>query len=139
MKKYCLGISDKCIINDLNTLRYSTNPYNINKLSMVVAEAIIDNDDYYMDNCKKIIENREYATNELKKMGFECTDSKANFIFAKHPNISGEDLYIKLKQNGILVRHFSKDKISEYNRITVGTREQMDVLLNKIKSILEEN
>ncbi len=131
------GIADKSIINDLNTVRYSTNPYNINRFSMVAAEKTLDNDDYYMDNCDKIIENREYATEKLKQMGFECTDSKANFIFAKHPRISGGELYIKLKQRGVLVRHFSKEKICEYNRITVGTKEQMDILLENIKQILE--
>lgn len=132
------GIAQKEIINDLNTVRYSTNPYNINRFSMAVAKAIIDNDDYYMNNCKVIIDNREYTQNELIKLGFECTDSKANFIFAKHSDISGKDLYEKLKQNGVLVRHFSKDIISDYNRITVGTKQQMDILIDNIKKILEE-
>ena len=91
---------------------------------------------YYEENCKKIVETREFTKSELKKLGFEMTDSKSNFIFAKNSRIGGEELYKKLKDNGILVRHFSKARIKDYVRITVGTREQMEILLNVIKGII---
>ena len=91
-----------------------------------------------LQNCKTIIENREFTSNELKKLGFTMTDSYANFIFAKSDKISGGDLYKKLKENGVLVRHFTKDKICEYNRITIGTKKQMQALIDAIKSILED-
>ena len=100
-------------------------------------QAILDND-YYMDNCKKIIETREYTQNKLKELGFSVTDSKANFIFAKSDKIDGKELYLKLKERGILVRHFDKEKIKDYNRITVGTKEEMDALLCAIVDILKE-
>ena len=77
------------------------------------------------DNCKKIIETREYTTQELKKLGFDVLSSSANFIFAKKDGISGEEVYKKLRQNGVLVRHFTKDAIKDYNRITFGTYEEM--------------
>ena len=71
-------------------------------------------------------------------MGFTVTDSVANFVFAKHPDISGEELYLKLKERGVLIRHFTKERIKDYNRITVGTIEQVNILLDKIEEILEE-
>lgn len=132
------AIANKEIIADLEKIKYSTNPYNINRLTLVAGEAALRDNQYFMDNCKRIIETREYAQNELRKLGFYVTDSKANFIFAKSDDIPGEELYIKLKARGILIRHFTNEKIREFNRITVGTREQMDALLGAIADILEE-
>ena len=131
------GIASKAIINDLNTIKYSTNPYNVNRISQVAGACAIDSDKYYMDNCKKIIENREYTKSELEKMGFFVLDSRTNFLFAKSDKISGEELYLKLKENGVLVRHFKTEKIKDFNRITIGTKEQMDILLEKTRKILE--
>ncbi len=132
------AIGNEELIADLEKIKYSTNPYNINRLTMVAGIAAIEDNEYYVENCKKIEENREYTQRELVKLGFEVTDSKANFIFAKSDKIGGEELYLKLKERGVLVRHFSSPDICEYNRITVGTREQMDILLQKIKEILKE-
>lgn len=132
------AIANKEIIADLEKIKYSTNPYNINRLSLIAGEMAILDNGYYMDNCKKIIETREYTQNKLKELGFEVTDSKANFIFAKSDKIGGKELYLKLKERGILVRHFDKEKIKNYNRITVGTREEMDTLLLAITDILKE-
>lgn len=133
------GIGNAALIRDLNTIKYSTNPYNVNRMTAAAGYAALSENNYYMDNCKRIIETREYLKDALLSLGFECTDSKANFIFAKHPSISGKTLYLKLKSKGILVRHFNSEKICEYNRITIGTREDTDALLKAIKSILEED
>ncbi len=130
------AIASEEIIADLEKIKYSTNPYNINRLTMVAGEAAIESNGYYMDNCKKICNTREYVTNELRKSGFEVIDSKANFIFAKHPEISGERIYNELRTNGILVRHFTNERISEYNRITIGSEEQMNIFVEKIKEIV---
>ena len=127
------------LIKDLEKIKFSTNPYNINRLTLVAGEAAIDEDEYYTDNCKTVAQTREYTQTELKKLGFEYTASKANFIFAKSNRIGGEALYLALKERGILVRHFSAPSICEYNRITVGTKEQMDALIDAIASILKEN
>lgn len=132
------GIGAADLIRDLNTIKYSTNPYNVNRMTMMAGyRALVDNA-YYMDNCKKIIENRAYTEAELKKLGFEVLPSSANFLFARNDKIDGEELYLSLKQRGVLVRHFSKPKIKDFNRITIGTREQMEILIRKIKEILEE-
>jgi len=91
-----------------------------------------------MENCKKIIENREFTEKELKNLGFEILPSKANFIFAKSDKIGGKELYMSLKEKGVLVRHFEKPRISEYNRITIGSREEMEFFISKVKEILGE-
>ncbi|MBQ3817531.1 MAG: aminotransferase class I/II-fold pyridoxal phosphate-dependent enzyme, partial [Clostridia bacterium] len=132
------GIGNKELIADLNLIKYSTNPYNINRLSAAAGIATLKNDDYTLNNCKIIAENREFTMAELKKLGFNLTKSAANFVFAKHPKIQGEDLYLKLKKKGILIRHFERKEICDYNRITIGTKEQMITLVNTIKEILEE-
>lgn len=132
------AIGNKDIIADLEKIKYSTNPYNINRLTLVAGEAAIRDNQYYMDNCERIIKTREYTQSELQRLGFYVTDSKANFIFAKSDKIGGEELYLKLKSKGILVRHFKTEKIKDFNRITVGTPEQMNALLAAITEILEE-
>lgn len=133
-----LGFAIGCeaIIADLEKIKYSTNPYNINRLTMVAGLAAIKDNDYYMNNCRIIEENREYTKAELEKLGFSVLPSKANFIFAKSDKISGEKLYLALKERGILVRHFTKESIKEYNRITIGTLEDMKALVTTISDIL---
>ncbi len=133
------AIGSEEIINDLHKLRYSTNPYNINRLTLVAGEKTIDTQSYYDDNCKKIISSRQYTEAELKKLGFEVLPSKANFIFAQTDAIDGGELYLKLKERGILVRHFTSERIKIFNRITIGTQEQMEILVKTIKDILEGN
>lgn len=133
------AIGNKSLISDLNTIRYSTNPYNVNRMTDAAGAAALDDNKYYMDNCKTIIKNREWTVCELKKLGFEVLESKANFVFAKSDKIDGEKLYLELKNRGILVRHFTKDIICQYNRITIGTIEQMQNLIKTISLILEEN
>ena len=107
-------------------------------MTMAAGHAAILDNDYYMDNCRIICNNREWTKDKLISLGFSLTDSKTNFLFAKSDRISGEELYKKLKARGILVRHFSKERIKEYNRITIGTREQMEALVETIENILKE-
>lgn len=132
------GVASSAIIQDLNTVKYSTNPYNINSMTMAAGLGVLADGEYTRKNCGEIIKNREFTVKELTALGFCCTDSFANFIFAKHDRVSGENFYLRLKEKGVLVRHFSKEKISDYNRITVGDRHQMEILIEKIKEILEE-
>lgn len=132
------GVGNAKLIQDLNTIKYSTNPYNINRMSMAAGIGVMEEEAYTRANCDKIIKSREFATFELRKLGFICTDSYANFIFAKHPEIDGEEIYLKLKEKGVLVRHFTGERIKDYNRITVGSMSQMKILVAKITEILEE-
>lgn len=125
------------LISDLEKIKYSTNPYNVNRLTLLAGEAALDENEYYMGNCRTVATIRDDTQTRLRELGFMCTDSKANFIFAKSPDVGGKELYLELKKRGILVRHFDNPAICEYNRITVGTKEQMDCLLEKIQSILK--
>ena len=132
------AIADKEIIADLEKIKFSTNPYNVNSLTQIAGrQALIDND-YYMDNAKRIIETREWTSEQLCKLGFSVLESKANFIFAKTDKISGKQLYLNLKEKGVLVRHFDKERIKDFNRITIGSREEMEFFIEKIKEILGE-
>lgn len=126
------------LIADINRLKYSTNPYNINRMTMAAGVGAISDRDYFKNNCQRIIENREWTVRELSALGFTILPSKANFIFAKSQRIDGERLYLELKEKGVLVRHFTDERIKDYNRITIGSREQMQILVDKIKEILEE-
>ena len=130
------GVGCKQLIRDLNTIKYSTNPYNINKMTMAAGLGTMADEEYTIKNCRTIIENRAYTAKELEKLGFSLTPSSANFLFAKHESVSGEEIYAVLKKSGVLVRHFDKSRISEYNRITIGTREQTDRLLEVLRKEL---
>ncbi len=131
------GVGQKSLIQDLNTIKYSTNPYNINRMTMAAGLGVMEDFEYTKTNCEAVIKNREFTKNALKSLGFTLTESGANFVFAKHPELDGKELYLKLKENGILIRHFDKPEICQYNRITIGTKEQMQKLIDTIKKILE--
>lgn len=132
------AIGNPALIADLNTAKYSFHPYNINRLSMAAATEAMK-DTAYFDACRKaVIENREWTAEQLSSLGFSFPRSMANFILASHPKISGEALYLGLKSKGVLVRHFKDARIQNSVRITIGSSEQMRVLIEKIKEILEE-
>ena len=125
------------MIQDLNTIKYSTNPYNVNRMTMAAGIGALEADGYFRVNCQKIIENRDWITMELIKLGFFVVHSMTNFVFAKFPGMPGRTLNLALREKGILVRHFDTDKLRDYNRITIGTREQMKALVAALKEILE--
>ena len=132
------AIGNRALIRDLDTLRYSTNPYNVNSATLAIGAAVLDDEETTRANCAVIAENRDYTTNALRALGFEVLDSRANFVFARTPDVDGGELYRKLKARGVLVRHFTKPEIAQFNRITIGTRQQMDALLDAVRAILEE-
>lgn len=132
------ALGSQALIEDLEKIKYSTNPYNINRLTLVAAEAAVDSNGYYVENCRTIAENRAYTVAELDALGFDTVPSVANFIFTRCPAVKGNSLYSVLKAKGVLVRHWNTPEISDYVRVTIGSREQMDVFLAKIREILEE-
>ena len=130
------GIGCKALIQDLNTVRFSTNPYNINRMTMAAGIGALCDEDYFESNCKTIAENREYTAGKLRSLGFTMPESKSNFLFAKHDRIGGKELYLTLKERGILIRHFETELLRDYNRITVGSKEEMETLVSALKTIL---
>ena len=131
-------IASSEIISDMEKIKYSTNPYNINTLTQKMGVAALKSQEYFDENCKKIIKTREFLKDELKKLGFYVTDSKTNFLFAKHQFLSGEEIYLKLKEKGILVRHFTNEKIKDFNRITIGSENEINKLILCLKEIVKE-
>ncbi len=131
-------IGNEKLIADLNTVKYSTNPYNVNRMTAAAGLAALCETEWFARNCAAIQETRAYTADALKKLGFTVLDSKTNFLFAKSDKIGGRALYERLKAKGVLVRQFNAPRIADFVRITIGTKEQMDVLLEKTAEILGE-
>ncbi len=131
---YALGNKD--IIEGLERLKFSFNSYTINRISIESAIESFDDDEYFQNCRNKIIETRRYTTSELLKLGFNVLDSKSNFLFISHSNVSAKILYQKLRDNGILVRYFDKPKIDNFLRVTIGTDEEMKEFIKCLKKIL---
>lgn len=123
------------LIEDLEKLKYSTNPYNVNRLTMMLGCKTVDAEPYYREVSEKIQSARAWAVDALDNLGFQVLPSKANFIFARHPAVSGAELYTGLRQRGILVRHFTKERIKDFVRITIGTQAQMESLVAALKEM----
>ena len=131
------GAGCKDLIRDLNTIKYSTNPYNVNRMTMAAGVGALEADGYFRVNCRKIVETRQWMAEALEKMGFDVVPSMTNFLFVRHPEVPGRDLYLALREKGILVRHFDSPRLRDYNRITIGSREQMKALAAALTEILE--
>ena len=130
------GIASAELIRDLNTVKYSTNPYNVNRMTMAAGTAALRDNAYYMANCETIKENRAYTERELTDLGFRVLPSKTNFVFAESDKVDGATLYTELRKRGILVRHFTLERIKNFNRITIGTLDDMKAFIAAVKEII---
>ena len=132
------GIGSEALISDLNTVKYSTNPYNINSMTSAMGIGILKDGEYTATNCRTIMENRDYTVKALEAMGFRVLPSSAHFIFVSSDKIDGGEYYRKLKEKKILVRHFDKPRISSWCRVSIGRRDQMEAFLKATEEILKE-
>ncbi len=134
-----LGISFACkeLIDDMEIIRNSGNPYNVNSMTSAMGAAILQDDGYTRKNCAEICRVRGWFSGELRALGFDGLDSHTNFVLARTDKIGGKELYEALKARGILIRHFNQERIKDYNRISIGTEEQMKLLLENIKEVLK--
>lgn len=133
---YAMG--SKKLIAYLNDCKYSFNSYTMDRLTIQVGKASMEDESYFTEQVRRIIDTREWSKEQLKKLGFDFPDSKANFIFARHREIAAEDIFAALKQRNIYVRYFKKPRIDNYLRITIGTREEMEQLMTALQEILQE-
>ncbi|MCR4833160.1 MAG: histidinol-phosphate transaminase [Butyrivibrio sp.] len=127
----------KKLIKYLYDVKFSFNSYTMNMPSIELGAAAIADKDYFDKTRSMVIATRERAKKELKDLGFEFGDSMTNFIFAKHPDKHGKDIFDYLRQNGIIVRRFDLPRISEYLRISIGTDEEMDELIRVLREFLK--
>ncbi|MBR1747000.1 MAG: histidinol-phosphate transaminase [Clostridia bacterium] len=133
-----MTFAPKALLDDLKTVKYSFNPYNVNRLTEKLGKAAIEDVAYFTDCVNKVKKTRTEAKVRLESLGFFVLPSYSNFLFARHERIGGKDLYLALKDRGVLVRHFDKARIADFVRVTVGTDEQMDILYAALQDILEK-
>ena len=132
------AVANRDIIEDMNKIKFSFNPFNLNSITMAAGIAAVK-DTWYLDSCvKKTVAARERFKAALERMGFHVIPSKANFVFCYHNAIDSRELCERLKEEGILTRHFADERLTKYLRITIGTEQEMEVVENAIKEILKE-
>lgn len=133
------AIGNPKLIEDLNRIKFSFNPYNVSAVTQAVGvSAFIDND-YYKNNCQIIAKTRDETAKALREIGFEATNSQSNFLFVKHSEVSGKELFNKLRENGFLVRWFDKKEIDQYLRISVGSVQDMTSLVKMLEKLTKKN
>ena len=130
------AVGNEELVSDLNRLRYSFHPYNINRLTLLAGKAAVEDEKYYIACRKKIMETRERVQERLISLGFTCTPSKANFIFARPPRGDAERIYKALYERKVLVRYFPSGRTKEYLRISIGSDCQMDAFLSALEAVL---
>lgn len=131
------ALSNPALIRYLNDVKYSFNSYTMSQAAIDCGVEAVKDQGYFEETIRKILETREWAKEELRKLGFEFTDSQANFIFATHPQHDAGELFEALKEKEIYVRHWDMERIRQYLRITVGTREEMGQLFEALREYLE--
>ena len=132
------AMGNKELIADLERVRNSLNPYNVNQMTQAAGIASLQCEGYFRETCRQVIETREWAAQELVRRGFVVTDSRANFLFARTPKMLSRVLFRELRQRAVLVRYFDEPRTEHWLRITVGTKEQMEILLQRLDKILKE-
>ncbi len=132
---YALGSPEliKCMMD----VKYSFNSYTMDRVTIKLGVASIEDEEYFQDCVRNVIETREWTCKEFERLGFEYLPSASNFIFVKPVGIKADKLFEELKNRKIFVRYFNKPRIDEYLRISVGTREEMEKLISTISSIVE--
>ncbi|MGC8121131.1 histidinol-phosphate transaminase [Marinobacter sp. VGCF2001] len=123
------------LIEALNRVKDSFNSYPLDRLALAGAVAAFEDKQWFEDSCNGVIRERERVTKELEALGFEVLPSKANFVFTRHPDHEGADVAAKLREQGIIVRHFNKPRISDFLRITIGTSDQNNALIKGLAAL----
>jgi histidinol-phosphate aminotransferase len=128
------AIAQNPIIEALSAVKNSFNSYPVDTLAQNIAEAAFKDETYYRDLCQKVIAARNLFSTDLTQSGWDVLPSSANFVFARKTGLTGQEIYLKLKENGILVRYFDIEGIKDFVRITIGTPEEMNRLLEEMRA-----
>ena len=128
-------MTNEDLTKDIITIKNTIAPYNINAMTQAAGTGSLEDEEYTQKNIAEICRERESTKNVLCEIGFEVLDSRTNFLFARHKDISGMRIFEALKERHIMIRHFSNPRIADWNRITIGTHEQMQAMLNALKEI----
>lgn len=131
---YAMG--DPALIEAMNAVKESVNSYTMNTESILLGVASLEDEEYFQENLKKVMATRRRTKTVLEEMGFDVKESRTNFLFAGHERVPAKEIFERLKDRGIYVRYFNKNKINNYLRITIGTDEQMDLFLNAVREIV---
>ena len=131
------AMGQAALIDDLNRVRFSFHPYNVNTLTQAAGTAALQQTAYYESCRQAIMDTRAWTAEQLQRLGFKVLDSKANFVFASAPGMSGGEYQKKLRERSILIRHFDLPRIRDFTRITIGTKAQMEALVQATKEILK--
>ena len=132
------ALASPAIIQDLERMKGSFHPYSVNSLTLAAGVAAMEDRAYYQSCTKAICRQREETARELRNLGFSMTESQTNFLLARHPKLKGKDYYQALKRRGVLVRYLSGTHLENAVRITIGTSQQMERLLEATREILQE-
>lgn len=130
------AIGNENLIQGLKNIKYSFNSYTINRLSILAGIESIKDKKYFEDTVSKIINTREKVKKQLEELEFDVLDSKSNFLFISYKKMFAEDIYLKLRENGILVRYFKSKLIDNYIRVSIGTDDEMNIFIKIIKKII---
>ena len=133
-----MAFGQEKIIKYLKDVKFSFNSYTLNNITIAAGAAALRDEKYFNEITAKTVATRERMKGELKALGFSFADSKTNFIFAKHETKKAEEIFEALRAEGIFVRYFKKPRIDNYLRISMGTDEQMDKLVDFLKGFLNE-
>ena len=133
---YAMG--DPVLIKYLNDVKYSFNSYTMDQTTIALGKAAVEDKEYFEETVNKVVETREWTKKELSQLGFTFGDSKANFIFASHKECSARELFTALRKANIIVRYFDKPRIDNYLRITIGTQEEMETLVEFLETYLSK-
>jgi len=126
------------LIDGLNRIKNSFNSYTMDRLALAGAVASFEDDAYFRETTKKVIATRERVLAQVQELGFIATDSKANFVFISHRSIAAKDIFVQLRDKGVLVRYFDQPRINEYLRVSIGTDEEMDAFILALQEIVGE-
>ena len=133
-----IAIGSEEVIEDINKMKFSFNPYNLDRLAIKAGAAAIRDDEYFQETRAKVMETREWFSEKMKDLGFTVLPSKSNFVFCRSDKISGQEYFDELRKRAVVVRHWEKDPIRDYVRITIGRDEDMERLIEVTEEILCE-